>query len=238
MKVIFRSNNQLAKKILGQLGGAEEWLESLDRYVSDQAIGRLSLFIEENNLSLATLDIVDGSKHVHSSFKDKNAVLAVETVIDKCKNQLSKDKSKKSRETIRYNEEFNTSFDSVNEDVILKSSLTEQYDLLDAEKSLTNEKNTSRYNRIMNKYVNYLYRKNDIEQAYEHLRVLYSIYENADLEEMSVADYERLKESIIQIECEITSMLNKQKHFESGTKDEMYINTIIEKEYELAKLKK
>ena len=207
MKVIFRSNDQFAKKTLGQLGGAEEWLKPLERYLSDSAIGRLYLFVEENDISLETLDIVDGKKQVHASFKDKNILTAVETVIKKCRNQLSKENSNKSYETIRYNEEYNSTFESINENVVLESELTSQYDLLEAEQSLTNEKKTSRYNRIMNKYVNYLYRKKDIERAYEHLRVLYSIYDSIDREEISVADYDRLTQSIMQIEKEIKNTL-------------------------------
>ena len=238
MKVIFRSNDSFAKKTLGQLGGAEEWLQSLNNYLSEAAVARLSLFVESNDVSLATLDIIDGDLHVHSSQKNKNILTAVESVINKCSVQLKKHKVGFTNETIRYNDEYNVSFDGLGENIELNPSINSQFEMLDIEHNLTEEKKTPKYNRIMNKYINYLYRKNDIEQAEEHLRILYSILDNVNLEEISVAEYTRLTESIVQIEKERNAMITKQCHFETNTKDKLYVDHIIEEEASLAKLKK
>ena len=236
MKVIFRSNDLFANETLGQLGGAEEWLASLGKFLSEEALLRLSLFIETNDVTLATLDIVDGSLHVHSSVKDNNQLTAIESVINKCAVQLKKNKRSYGNKTIRYNDKM--SFDSLQEAIELHPSINEQFKMLDVKHSLETEKKTPKYNRIMNKYVNFLYIDNDIEQAEEHLRVLYSILDNVDLEEISVAEYVRLTESIVQIEKERNSMIEKQTHFETDTKDKLYIDQVIEKEAKLAKLKK
>lgn len=225
MKVIFRSNDSFARKTLGQLGGAQEWLTSLEKYLSESAIARLSLFVEENT-SLATLDIIDGKNHVYSSYKDSNVLTAVETVITKCANQLNKNQIDINRDSIKYE-----TIDEYNDCCI------QQFELLEIEENLNAEKSTPKYIRIMNKYINYLYRESEIEHANDQLRILYSIYDNLDYEFVSVADYNRLLKSIVQIEKEINSMLQKQKHFETGTKDENYINYIIEEESKLAKLK-
>lgn len=238
MKVIFRSNNRFAKKTLGQLGGAEEWLQSLEKYLSEDAIARLSLFVESNDVSLATLDVVDGDLHVHSSVKDKNKLTAIESVIGKCAIQLKKHKVDYTNETIRYNNDYNVLFDTLQSDIEVDPVIMDCFELMDVEQRLEAEKQTEKYNRIMNKYISYLYRKNDIRRAEDHLRILYSIYDNVDLEEISVAEYERLAQSIVQIEKEINAMINKQYHFESNTKDKLYVDHIIEEEIELAKLKK
>lgn len=237
MKVIFRSNDQLAKKELGQLGGAEEWLSLLDRYVSDAAIARLSLFIDDG-VSLATLDITDGTKQVHSTYKDENSLTALQTVIKKCINQLKKYKQNINCDTLRYNNEYNMTFDSINESVDIFSDMNDDFALIELESKLAKEKETPRYKKTMDKYMQYINRISDVERANEHLRILYSIYNELDKEKTSVADYERLIESINELTDELYLLFSKQECFENNTKDNAYINYIVEEEAKLAKLKK
>jgi len=237
MKVIFRSNDELAKKELGQLGGAEEWLSSLDKYVSKTAVARLSLFIDEG-IALATLDIMDGIKHVHSSCKDENMLTAIQKVIKKCETQLKKSKYDFSNDTLRYNEEFNTTFESISKDIVINPETLIDFEFIELEEKLSKEKETSKYKKIMSKYINYLYRNNDIEHTNEHLRILYSIYNEVDKEQISVADYERLVDSINELATELEYMLEMQERFENNTKYNTYINYILEEETRLAKLKR
>ena len=237
MKVIFRSNDPLAKKELGQNGGSEEWLSSLDKYVSEAATVRLSLF-NDNGISLATLDIIDGLKHVHSSSQNENPLSAVQTVIKKCSNQLKKSKYDFNNDTIRYNEEINATYDNINEDYVIVSEIVDEFELVELEEKISKEKETAKYQKIMNKYINYLYRKNDIERINEHLKILYSIYSEVNKEEISVADYERLLDSINMLSDELYSMLEMQESFENNKKINNYLNNIIEQETKLAKLKR
>ena len=237
MKVIFRSNDKLAKKELGQLGGAEEWLGQLDRYVSDSAVAHLSLFIDNSN-SLASLDIIDGKTHIHSSIKDENPLTAVQMVIKKCSIQLKKLKYDFKNDTLRYNDESNATFDGIDENVILIPNTVEDFELIELQDKLSKEKETLKYKHTMNKYVDYLFRQNDIDRISEHLRILYSIYNEVDKEQISVADYERLIQSINELTDELYLMLEKQECFENSTKNNIYIDYIIEEEAKLAKLKK
>lgn len=233
MKVIFRSNDDLAKKELGLLGGAEEWLSCLEKYVSESAIARLSLFID-NGVSFATLDIIDGMKHIHSSQKCKNSISAIQTAIKKCASQLKKSKFEFTKDTLRYNDEY--SFNLENSDV--KPKIFDDFEFVELEDKLSKEKDSSKYKKTINKYINYLYRNNDIERILEHLRILYSIYYELDKEKISVADYERLLESINELTNELEFMLEKQECFENNIKDNAYIDYIISEESKLAKLKK
>lgn len=233
MEVIFRSNDEFAKKTLGQLGGAEAFLAPLERYLSDEALARLSLFVDDTSFSFATLDIVDGSRHVHSTYKDKNVLTAMEKVLKKCSNQLKngKNESYYENDSIRYS----TFEDSVElEDLSVK----EDFELIEIENDLEKEKKTAQYSRIMNKYVNFLYREKEIERVKEHLRILYAIYNDVDKENITVADYERLTESIKQLNDELNSLLSLQYYFNNCKKDNLYIDDIISKELVLAKLKR
>ena len=237
MKVIFRSNDHFAKKTLGQLGGAEEWLKPLNKYLSDSAVARLSLFEENNNISLATLDIIDGSIHVHSSVKSENKLTAVETAIKKCAVQLKKENNINNfSDSIRYYDNIDSN--NLDEDLEVDNIIDEAFDLLEVEKTLDAEKKTPKYNYVMNKYINYLYRGNDIEILRNHLNILYTIYSNVDKETTTVADYERLTQSISELTEELYSMLEKQDQFENNTRDNSYIDYIIEQEATLAKLKR
>jgi len=238
MKVIFRSNDHFAKKSLRN--NADVWVESLEKYLSEAAILRLDLFVNQNNVAKASLNIVDKDLHVYASHEDVSFSVALDSVVQKCAKQIIKNQlaDKSYKETIRYNDEYNVSFDGLGENIELNTSINSQFEMLDIEHNLTEEKKTPKYNRIMNKYINYLYRKNDIEQAEEHLRILYSILDNVNLEEISVAEYARLTESIVQVEKERNAMITKQCHFETNTKDKLYVDHIIEEEASLAKLKK
>lgn len=234
MKVIFRSNNRLAKRTLGK-DGAEELLQPLNKYLSDDAVLRLSLFEEGNNINLATLDIIDGSLHVHATEKQENLLTALESVINKCSVQLKKDNIINNfNDSIRYNDKYNY-FDNLSDDLEFEYDV---FDLLEVEKKLEAEKRTKKYNHIMNKYVDYLYRKNEIESIQNHLNILYSIYSQVDKETITVADYDRLVQSIKDLFDELQLMLEEQKYFENNTKFNTYINNIIDQEETLAKLKR
>lgn len=230
MKVIFRSNNHFAKKSLRN--NAEVWVESLDKYLSDDAVLNLSLFVNQDNIATAKLNIVDKDLHVHATHEDVSFSVALESVVEKCAKQIVKKLSndKTYRETVRFNDENDTSYE-------LDSSTQDAFLLIETERKLANMKKTSRYNRTMNRYVSYLYRNNKIEQTYEHLRVLYSILDSMDEEEMTVADHKRLLASIMQLEKEVTNLTRRQATFENSVRDQEYINDVYEKEATLAKLK-
>lgn len=230
MKVIFRSNNHFAKKSLRN--NAEVWVESLDKYLSDDAVLNLSLFVNQDNIATAKLNIVDKDLHVHATHEDVSFSVALESVVEKCAKQIVKKQSndKTYRETVRFNDENDTSYE-------LDSSTQDAFLLIETERKLANMKKTSRYNRTMNRYVSYLYRNNKIEQTYEHLRVLYSILDSMDEEEMTVADHKRLLASIMQLEKEVTNLTRRQATFENSVRDQEYINDVYEKEATLAKLK-
>lgn len=230
MKVIFRSNNHFAKKSLRN--NAEVWVESLDKYLSDDAVLNLSLFVNQDNIATAKLNIVDKDLHVHATHEDVSFSVALESVVEKCAKQIVKKQSsdKTYRETVRFNDENDSSYE-------LDSSTQDAFLLVETERKLANMKKTSRYNRTMNRYVSYLYRNNKIEQTYEHLRVLYSILDSMDEEEMTVADHKRLLASIMQLEKEVTNLTRRQATFENSVRDQEYINDVYEKEATLAKLK-
>lgn len=237
MKVIFRSNNRFAKKSLRN--NAEVWVESLDKYLSEDAVLRLSLFVNQDNIAKASLNVVDKDLHVYASHEDVSFSVALDSVALKCAKQIVKKQlaDKAYRETIRYNDEYNVSFERLNEDIELNPSTQDAFDLVETEANLENMKKTSRYNRTMNRYISYLYRNNKIDQTYDHLRILYSILDSMDEETMTVADYKRLCESIVELEKEVTNLTRRQTTFENSVRDQEYINNVIEQEAKLAKLK-
>lgn len=230
MKVIFKSDNHFSEKRIKN--NAEVWVESLDKYLSDDAVLNLSLFVNQDNIATAKLNIVDKDLHVHATHEDVSFSVALESVVEKCAKQIIKKQSndKTYRETVRFNDENDSSYE-------LDSSTQDAFLLVETERKLANMKKTSRYNRTMNRYVSYLYRNNKIEQTYEHLRVLYSILDSMDEEEMTVADHKRLLASIMQLEKEVTNLTRRQATFENSVRDQEYINDIYEKEAALAKLK-
>ncbi len=232
MKVIFRSNNHFAKKSLRN--NAEVWVESLNKYLSDAAVLNLSLFVNQDNVATAKLNIVDKDIHVHATHEDVSFSVALESVVEKCAKQIVKKQSsdKTYREIVRFNDEIDSSYENG-----LDSSTQDAFLIVETERKLANMKKTSRYNRTMNRYVSYLYRNNKIDQTYEHLRVLYSILDSMDEEEMTVADHKRLLASIMQLEKEVTNLTRRQTTFENSVRDQEYINDVYEKEATLAKLK-
>lgn len=236
MKVIFRSNNHFAKKSLRN--NAEVWVESLNKYLSDDAVLNLSLFVNEDNIATAKLNIVDKNLHVHATHEDVSFSVALESVVEKCAKQIVKKQSndKTFRDTVRFNNEFST-FEELDENIELDPSTKDAFLFVETERKLANMKKTSRYNRTINRYLSYLYRNNKIERTYEHLRVLYSILDSMDEEKMTVADHKRLLASIMQLEKEVTNLTRRQATFENSIRDQEYINDVYEKEATLAKLK-
>lgn len=234
MKVIFRSNNHFAKKSLRN--NANVWVESLDKYLSEDAVLRLSLFVNQDNVAKASLNIVDKDLHIYATHEDVSFSVALESVVEKCAKQIVKKQSndKTYKDTIRDN---GVSFESEMDTFELDSSTQDAFLLVETEKKLSNMKKTSRYNRTMNRYISYLYRNNKIEQTYDHLRVLYSILDSMDEEEMTVADHKRLLASIMELEKEVTNLTRRQATFENSVRDQEYINDVYEKEATLAKLK-
>ena len=230
MKVIFKSDNHFSEKRIKN--NAEVWDESLNKYLSDDAVLNLSLFVNQDNIATAKLNIVDKNLHVHATHEDVGFSVALESVVEKCAKQIVKKQSsdKTYRETVRFNDENDSSYE-------LDSSTQDAFLLVETERKLSNMKKTSRYSRTMNRYVSYLYRNNKIEQTYEHLRVLYSILDSMDEEKMTVADHKRLLASIMQLEKEVTNLTRRQATFENSIRDQEYINDVYEKEATLAKLK-
>jgi len=229
MKVIFRSNDHFAKKSLRN--NADVWVESLEKYLSEAAILRLDLFVNQNNVAKASLNIVDKDLHIYASHEDTSFSVALESVVEKCAKQIVKKQvTNEPCETIRYNDEFNTSFEGIDERI-------ENNEMIDLAFELVNMKKSSKYNRIMNKFASYYDRRYRIEQANEHLRILYFEYDNINEEKMTIADYKRLCASILELEKEVTKLSKKQTTFENSVKIQEYINDVYEKEAAYAKLK-
>lgn len=235
MKVIFRSNDHFAKKSLRN--NADVWVESLEKYLSEAAILRLDLFVNQNNVAKASLNIVDKDLHIYASHEDTSFSVALESVVEKCAKQIVKKQVTSGYyETIRYNDEFNVSFKDIDEYLEDNESL-ENDEIIDLAFELVNMKKSSKYNRIMNKFASYYDRRYRIEQANEHLRILYFEYDNIDEEKMTIADYKRLCASILELEKEVTKLSKKQTTFENSVKVQEYINDVYEKEAAYAKIK-
>lgn len=238
MKITFRVNNRIAKYCVGKCGQPEQWLESLKKHLSDDASLELSIFTHKLNFD-ASLKIIDGKNRYLAKANDGDMANAVDSVVSKCTKQIIKAKTKNNlfNNTIRYNDEFNVSFEGIAEEIELNPSTEDAFLLVETEENLAKMKKTSRYNRTMNRYISYLYRNNQITQTYDHLRILYSILDSINEEEMTVADYKRLCASIVELEKEVTNLTRKQTTFENSVRDQNYINDVYEKEATLAKLK-
>lgn len=238
MKITFRVNNRIAKYCVGKYGKPEEWLGSLKKYLSDDAILELAIFTHKLNFD-ASLKIIDGKNRYLAKANDEEMANAIDSVVSKCTKQIVKASAKSNsyNDTIRYNDEFNVSFEGIDEEIELNPSTEDAFLLVETEENLAKMKKTSRYNRTMNRYISYLYRNNQITQAYDHLRILYSILDSINEEEMTVADYRRLCASIVELEKEVTRLSKKQATFENSVKIQEYISDVYEKEAAYAKLK-
>jgi len=231
MKITFRVNNRIAKYCVGKYGKPEEWLGSLKKYLSDNAILELAIFTHKLNFD-ASLKIIDGKNRYLAKANDEEMANAIDSVVSKCTKQIVKGNAKSNsyNDTIRYNDEFNVSFEGIDEQFENNESLDLAFELVSMEKS-------SKHNRIMNKFNSYCDRREQINQANEHLRILYLEYDNIDEEEMSIADYKRLCASILELEKEINGLTKKQKSFENSVKIREYVDNVYEKEAAYAKLK-
>lgn len=231
MKITFRVNNRIAKYCVGKYGKPEEWLGSLKKYLSDDAILELAIFTHKLNFD-ASLKIIDGKNRYLAKANDEEMANAIDSVVSKCTKQIVKASAKSNsyNDTIRYNDEFNVSFEGIDEQFENNESLDLAFELVSMEKS-------SKHNRIMNKFNSYCDRREQINQANEHLRILYLEYDNIDEEEISIADYKRLCASILELEKEINGLTKKQKSFENSVKIREYVDNVYEKESTYKKLK-
>lgn len=231
MKISFRVNNRIAKYCVGKYGKPEDWLGSLKKYLSDDAILELAIFTHKLNFD-ASLKIIDGKNRYLATANDEEMANAVDSVVSKCTKQIVKASAKNNsyNDTIRHNDEFNVSFEGIEEQFESNESLDLAFELVNMRKS-------SKHNRIMNKFNSYCDRREQINQANEHLRILYLEYDNIDEEEMSIADYKRLCASILELEKEVMSLTKKQKSFENSVKIREYVDNVYEKEAIYKKLK-
>ena len=235
MKVIFRSNNEFAKKTLGVLGGAEEWLKSLSKYLSDEAILRLSLFIDKKEIGEASLDIQDKGLHIHAVDTNQNVVSAIDSVIHKSAYQLVKAKEKSSRNSL--NNGISSNIDSLN----LETSLDDEYNFIEAEQKLADKKQTSTYVNTMERYVDYLYGikalENEIDRAETQLAVLDHILQS-EQDTILYRDFVLLNESIKQLNDEINMLLNKKRTYKMNVRDENYVEEALADEFNLLNAKR
>ena len=241
MKIIFRSNNHFAKKTLVGLGGAEAWLKSLSKYLSDDATICLSIFTDKKSFTEASLDIYDDKLHVTSKTKNEDMVDAVNSAIAKSAAQLKKAKDKKTNHSLTKNEKDILSFDDLEDEIDLNPNVLYGYELLDAEKALAERKTTSKYAQVTKSYVDYLYGVKDIEneivRAEDHLAVLKHILAT-ELDTMLYIDYVALQESIKQIETEIKALKNRKSSYKMNIRNEKYINECIDEELNVLRLKR
>ena len=241
MKIIFRSNNHFAKKTLVGLGGAEAWLKSLSKYLSDDATICLSIFTDKKSFTEASIDIYDDKLHVTSKTKNEDMVDAVNSAIAKSAAQLKKVKDKKTNYSLTKTEKDILSFNDLEDEIDLNPNILSGYELLDAEKALAERKNTSKYAQVTKSYVDYLYGVKDIEneivRAEEHLSVLNHILAT-EIDTMLYIDYVALQESIKQIETEIKVLKNRKDSYKMNIRDERYIDEVIEEELNILSLKR
>ena len=234
MKVTFKINHQQIDGCYGKKGTPNTWVKSLEKYFGEDAIVDLSV-LSNSNTKVASLFIQDEGLEVYASAKEKSMANAIDVVIKKAVHQLEKNKEMEtnySTDTIRYSDKY-SSFEMLN----VNEELDKDLELLEIEKKLTNMRKTPKYKNTMDKYVSYLYRENEIDRAIQQFNILFNIYYNVDPEIMTVADYNRLVESLIQIGEEIAALQRQQCQFENNTKDQKYINNVIDDEYKLVKLK-
>ena len=122
--------------------------------------------------------------------------------------------------------------------IILFPKFNNDFEKLKIENELSKEKETTQYKKIMNSYMEYLYRKEDIKQICEQLRILFNIYNTLDKENTTVADYERLIESIKELTEELNDLVALQEVYENNKTYNKYVDYIMEEELKLSKLKK
>lgn len=241
MKIIVKSNNHFVKKTLVGLGGAEAWLKSLSKYLSDDAVVTLSLLTNKKDFAEVTLEIHDGKLYINSKSNNEDIVNAVNSVISKSAVQLKKSRDKKTNFSLINKKENILTFDEMAEEFDLNPDVLSGYELLNAEKALAERKMTSEYIHTTEKYVDYLYGVKDIEneivKAEEHLAVLNHILET-EINTMLYIDYVALQESIKQIKTEIKVLKNRKVFYKMNVRDERYINQVIEEELNILNLKR
>jgi len=234
MKVTFKVNHQNTNECFGKKGTPNNWLKSIEKYLGDEAVVELAV-LATKNINLATLSIKDDGVEVYASAENKVMANAIDEVIQKSSSQLEKNKEREnnfSTDTIRYSDKY-SAFEMLN----INEDLNNDLELVETEKKLATIRKTQQYNTTMNKYISYLFRENEIDRAIQQFNILFNIYYNVDPEIMTVADYNRLVESLIQIGEEIAALQRQQCQFENNTKDQKYINNVIDDEYKLVKLK-
>lgn len=241
MKVTFRLNKRIPRNCFEKRGNAEDWVKCLAKYLSDEAT--LDLAVVTNKLDNdASLLIRDKGMSWYASSNNENMADAIDTVVRDCAIQLVKSKGKKAfgRETL-LSDESAISFDEIDDYVDLATSLNDGFELIEAEQALSIKKETPRYNRVINRYVDYLYGlkdiENEIESAENHLSMLYAI-KDTELDTILYRDYELLLKSIEEIQERINALIYKKSSYKMNIRDEAYINEIINDELNVLNLRR
>ena len=217
MKVIFRSNDYVAKELLGLEGGAEEFVQPLEKYLSDKALIRMSLIIGKNDNALASLDIVDKNLHIFAKDVNCNKVTAIQSVIKKIESQLEKKKGKKevSRDTFIYN------------DVDLNSEVFNAIESVEIEEELIAKSKTPRFQRSMDRYEQASNVRYEIDRNAEHLEQLYNI-EKTEANTILHKDYLLLEKSIDELCDEFCYLLDKEAEVYPTRRQKKYIESYCE----------
>lgn len=236
MKVIFRSNKKFAEGTLEYFHGA---LESLSKYLSEDAALSLSLIIDKKNIVNVSLDIQDkGKLHIYANESNENKDIAINSVIRNCASRLVKnsDKSMPGRDTL-LNAGEGMDFETVDKKIVLESDLTQDLKVIEAERKISEKKATPLYGQMMNRYVNYLYLDEEINRIENQLCVLYSILET-EQDTILHKDYLLLTQSIMQLEKERKALFDKKMNFENCGRVQNYVESAIDDELNLLNLKR
>ena len=141
------------------------------KYLSEDASLDLSLFVDEKDVAEASLKIVDNGLLINAKYTDANKYIALTSVIDKCKFQIIKSKTTEdNRQTIRHTDDYDMSFDAINEYIDLNSDLVNEIEFLELEQRVRAEKSSAKYIRSVAKYVNYLNSTFDCNRALKWLK--------------------------------------------------------------------
>lgn len=203
-----------------------EKLSKLNKYLDDNSI--VDIFVNTDKLDNYYVSM--GVKNSNNSFYTHSNDIDLETAFnDALRKMVSKLYRSKDKKCSIDNTNMN---DYLYED---NSNVANELDLLSATRKLNDKKSTARYNRTVQRFVDYLYLDQEIERIENQLQALYAIY---DYGQYAVDEKDLLLQSIEQLKSEIEYLYFEKYIFQEDKRSNDYIDETINEELNILALKR
>ena len=203
-----------------------EKLSKLNKYLDDNSI--VDIFVNTDKLDNYYVSM--GVKNSNNSFYTHSNDIDLETAFnDALRKLVSKLHRSKDKKCSIDNTNMN---DYLYED---NSNVANELDLLSATRKLNDKKSTARYNRTVQRFVDYLYLDQEIERIENQLQALYATY---DYGQYAVDEKDLLLQSIEQLKSEIEYLYFEKYIFQEDKRSNDYIDETINEELNILTLKR